>query len=48
MLIELKEDEVIELPSERFKWITLFNIKKIIRDENAIVAPHLRGIISFI
>lgn len=48
MLIELKEDVVIELPSDRFKWITLFNIKKLIRDENAIVAPHLRGIISFI
>ncbi len=48
MLIELSEDADIELPNDRFKWITLFNIKELIRHENAIVAPHLRGIISFI
>lgn len=46
MLIEFEEDERLELVSERFKWVSLYQIKKLIREQNAIVAPHMRGIIA--
>jgi oxidase EvaA len=46
MLIE--HDEFVDLPlvSSRFKWVSLFQLKKLISDEVAIVAPHIRGILS--
>lgn len=46
MLIEYEEGKVLELVSERFRWLSLFQLKKLIREQNAIVAPHIRGIIS--
>jgi oxidase EvaA len=46
MMIELNENENIELMSTRFKWVSLFQLKKLIREQNAIVAPHIRGILS--
>jgi oxidase EvaA len=46
MLIE--HDEFVDLPliSSRFKWVSLFQLKKLISEEVAIVAPHIRGILS--
>lgn len=46
MLVEYDEFSKLELISKRFKWVSLFQLKKLIRDQNAIVAPHIRGIIS--
>ena len=46
MLIEYDEHINLDCISDRFRWMTLFQIKKLIRDENAIIAPHIRGIIS--
>lgn len=46
MLIEYAEDEQLKLVSNRFKWVSLYQLKKLIREQNAIVAPHVRGIIS--
>ena len=46
MLIDIPESLEIEKPSERFRWLTLFQIKRLINEENAIVAPHIRGILS--
>jgi len=46
MLIEYDENIELKLVSHRFKWVSLYQLKKLIREQNAIVAPHVRGIIS--
>jgi len=46
MLLEYQEDAPLELVSKRFKWVSLFQLKYLIREHNAIVAPHIRGILS--
>ena len=46
MLIEYYEDIELKLVSDRFKWVSLYQLKKLIKDENAIVAPHIRGILA--
>tara|TARA_A100001015_G_C14998652_1_gene717345 strand:+ start:881 stop:1657 length:777 start_codon:yes stop_codon:yes gene_type:complete len=46
MLLEYSEEAPLDLPNDQFKWITLYQLKTLIRDHNAIVAPHIRGIIS--
>ena len=48
MLIELDENTELPLFSERFKWVSLFQLKSLITEENAIVAPHIRGILAAI
>ena len=46
MLLEYDEGFELELVSDRFRWVSLYQIKKLIKEQNAIVAPHVRGIIS--
>jgi oxidase EvaA len=46
MLIEYDEDLELELVSDRFKWVSLYQLKKLVSQENAIIAPHIRGILS--
>jgi len=46
MLIELEEDEALNIVSNRFKWVSLYQLKKLIHDYDAIVAPHIRGILA--
>tara|TARA_R110001583_G_scaffold41506_4_gene132039 strand:- start:1497 stop:2261 length:765 start_codon:yes stop_codon:yes gene_type:complete len=46
MLIEYDETEELSLFSERFKWVSLYQLKYLIANENAIIAPHIRGILS--
>ena len=46
ILLEYDESIELVLVSDRFKWVSLFQLKKLIREQNAIVAPHIRGIIS--
>lgn len=46
VLLEYDEGVELEMVSNRFKWVTLYQLKKLIREQNAIVAPHIRGIIS--
>ena len=46
MLLEYDENIELKLVSDRFKWVSLYQLKKIIKEQNAMVAPHLRGIIS--
>lgn len=46
MLIEYSEHEYLPIVSSRFKWVSLYQLKKLIREQNAIVAPHVRGILS--
>tara|TARA_B100001093_G_C26841631_1_gene1020830 strand:- start:2592 stop:3356 length:765 start_codon:yes stop_codon:yes gene_type:complete len=46
MLLEYDENIELKLVSDRFKWVSLYQLKKIIKEQNAIVAPHIRGIVS--
>lgn len=45
ILIEVPENFKIELPNNNFRWLSLFQIKLLLR-ENAWINPHLRGIIA--
>jgi len=46
MIIEVDENKEIDIP-DSFVWVTLFQIKQLIKIEN-FVGPHVRGIISFL
>lgn len=46
MLIEFDENIDLPLVSERFKWVSLHQLKSLVSEENAIIAPHIRGILS--
>jgi dTDP-4-dehydro-6-deoxy-alpha-D-glucopyranose 2,3-dehydratase len=46
ILIEYDENIELELVSDRFKWVSLYQLKKLIKEKNAFVAPHVRGILS--
>lgn len=46
MLIEFDESVELALASKRFKWVSLHQLKTLISEENAIIAPHIRGILA--
>ena len=46
ILLNHNSQEIIKIDSD-FMWVTLKQIKQLIL-ENAIVNPHLRGLVSFI
>jgi len=46
MIVEVDEDENLDIP-DSFIWITLFQIKQLLKIEN-FVGPHIRGIISYL
>jgi len=46
MIVEVDKNEELEIP-DSFIWITLFQIKQLLKIENY-VGPHIRGIISYL
>ncbi len=46
MIIEIEENKELEIP-DYFIWITLYQIKQLLKIEN-FVGPHVRGIISYL
>ena len=46
MIVEVEEEEKLEIP-DSFIWVTLFQIKQLMKIEN-FVGPHVRGIISYL
>ena len=46
MIIEIDENKELDIP-DYFIWITLYQIKQLIKIEN-FVGPHVRGIISYL
>ena len=46
MIVEVNEDEELIIP-DYFIWVTLFQIKQLLKIEN-FVGPHIRGIISYL
>jgi dTDP-4-dehydro-6-deoxy-alpha-D-glucopyranose 2,3-dehydratase len=46
MIVEIEEDKELDIP-DYFIWITLYQIKQLLKIEN-FVGPHVRGIISYL
>ena len=46
MIVEVEENKELDIP-DYFIWITLYQIKQLIKIEN-FVGPHVRGIISYL
>ncbi len=46
MLLEYDENASFEIQEDRFKWVSLFQLKQLIAHENAIIAPHIRSVIA--
>jgi oxidase EvaA len=46
MIVEVKENKELQIP-DYFIWITLYQIKQLLKIEN-FVGPHVRGIISYL
>ena len=46
MIVEIDENKELDIP-DHFIWITLYQIKQLIKIEN-FVGPHVRGIISYL
>lgn len=44
MIVETESK--IDIPSDRYRWVTLHQLVQLIRASDAIVAPHIRGILS--
>ncbi len=47
ILIEVPEDFNIEIPNENFIWLSLYQIKELLK-EDAWINPHIRGILAHV
>jgi len=48
MLIEIPESHEFPLIAPRYRWVSLFQLKSLLKTEDAIVAPHIRGILAVV
>lgn len=48
MLVEVPEDHPVAATASRYRWVGLYQIKELLRREDAIVAPHLRGVLALV
>jgi oxidase EvaA len=48
MLVEVPENHEVELASPSFRWVSLYQIKRLLLLDEAVVTPHLRGVISIV
>lgn len=46
MLVEWPEDRELPLVADRYRWVSWHQIKTLLIEEDAIVAPHIRGVLS--
>jgi oxidase EvaA len=47
ILLEVQADEKIELPNDNFIWLSLYQIKQLLK-EDAWINPHVRGILAHV
>jgi oxidase EvaA len=47
MLIEVHEDDEVALPNDNFCWVSLYQIKQMLK-EDSWINPHIRGILAHI
>jgi oxidase EvaA len=48
MLVELPEDRPIGLIADRYRWVSLYQLKTLLMTEDAAVAPHIRGVLAVV
>jgi len=46
MLVEWPEDSELPLVADRYSWVSWHQMKTLLVEEDAIVAPHIRGVLS--
>jgi len=46
MIVELPEDVQLNIQTNRYRWVTLYQLIKLVATQDAIVAPHIRGILA--
>jgi oxidase EvaA len=48
MLVEIPEERPLPLISDRYRWVSLYQLKHLLKFEDAIVAPHVRGVLAVV
>ncbi|NOU03473.1 MAG: response regulator receiver protein [Novosphingobium sp.] len=48
MLVELPEDCDVPLIAARYRWVSLFQLKQLLAEQDAIVSPHIRGVLALV
>lgn len=48
MLIEIQKDRELPLVNDSFRWVSLHQIKQLLLYEDAIIAPHIRGVLAVV
>ena len=46
MLVEHKQDVKLEVEQDNYMWLSLYQIKSLLKFQDAIISPHIRGIIA--
>jgi oxidase EvaA len=46
MIVEIHENFDLNIHAERYRWVTLYELIQLVVSQDAIVAPHIRGILS--
>lgn len=46
MLVEWPADRDLPLAADRYRWVSWHQLKQLLREEDAIVAPHIRGVLA--
>ncbi len=46
MIVEVNENFDLDIQSDRYRWVTLYQLIQLVATQDAIVAPHIRGILS--
>lgn len=48
MLVELPEHVQLDLIASRYRWVSLFQLKQLLLEQDAIVSPHIRGVLALV
>jgi oxidase EvaA len=48
MLVEVPETHEISVVNRNYRWVSLFQLKQLVLTDDAIVAPHVRGVLSVV
>lgn len=48
MLVEIAEEASLKLIDTRYRWVSLYQLKSLLLTEDAIVAPHIRGVLAVV
>ena len=46
MIVEIPEDSAVEIIDDRYRWVSLYSLMHLVANHDAVVAPHIRGILA--